>query len=484
MNEIILANQLKEHMNLSYTIINDPIKGVNLNRSLFNGTVINSKNVVNTQIQLSEWSGAKINDCSIEKCNFCNSEIKSTWFKKVTFINVIFDDAFISDSIFSNCIFIGCKVIGTIFQENNFFNCCFQHIDFSSSSINMSVFKECEFIKSEIGGSFYYSFFEGSKIIECSIDQYLLGYILGILDSYMDGVKYIKRDHEFEGTFDDLINDLNQQYKDRMKFINSAILMLNLKQNSNIDYLILSCVNAFIISSKNKITISSDDIKFIKYVIEDYFNKQIISPCMLFEASNIIEQELYRMNSDDEQNKKQLNSLYNCIFFCQQRFIANIKPRISLKPDALYTLFIKYEHEPEISAADILNDLSPSSMFKAKRVKTETGSFHEWIQSDGNAIIAFGFFMDFLGITIPIIYDIIKEKRKKKKEKRNKEQTKNNNLLVSINTYINTISSISTTQGLTNVINTVNTSQIKVENDFQGYNAINVIEIKIINNID
>ena len=483
MNEIILANQLKEHMNLSYTIINDPIKGINLNRSLFNGTVINSKNIVDTQIQLSEWSGAKVNDCSIEKCNFCNSEIKSTLFKKVTFINVRLDDALISDSTFSNCIFIGCKVTGTIFQENNFFNCCFQQIDFSSSSINMSIFKECEFIKSKIGGSFYYSFFECCKITECNIDQYLLGYILGILDSYMDNVKYIKRDHEFEGSFDDLIDDLNQQYKERMKFINSAILMLNLKQNGNTDYLILSCINAFILSSKNKNTISSDDIKFIKYVIEDYFNKRIISPCMLLEASNIIEQELYRLNPDD-QNKKQLNSLYNCIFFCQQSFITNLKPRVSLKPEALYTIFLKYENEPEVSAADILNDLSPTSLFKAKRIKSESGSFLEWIQSDGNAIIAFGFFMDFLGITIPIIYDIIKENRKKKKEKWKKEQTTKNNLLVSINTYINTISSSSTTQGLTNVINTVNTNQIIVENNFQGYSINNVIEIKIIDNND
>ena len=229
MNDIILFNQLKEHMNLSYAIINDSIKGTNLNRSLFNGTVINSKRIVDTQFQLTEWSGAKVNGCNLENCNFCNSEIKSTWFKKVTFYNIEFDDALISDSTFSNCSFICCKVSGTFFQENNFFNCRFEQIDFSSASINMSIFKECEFLKSEIGGSFYYSFFEICKMIECNIDQYLLGYILGILDCYMENVRFIKRDHEFEGSFNELVDDLNHQYKERMKFINSAILMLNLK---------------------------------------------------------------------------------------------------------------------------------------------------------------------------------------------------------------------------------------------------------------
>ena len=104
MNDIILFNQLKEHMNLSYAIINDSIKGINLNRSLFNGTVINSKRIVDTQFQLTEWSGAKVNGCNLENCNFCNSEIKSTWFKKVTFYNIEFDDALISDSTFSNCL--------------------------------------------------------------------------------------------------------------------------------------------------------------------------------------------------------------------------------------------------------------------------------------------------------------------------------------------------------------------------------------------
>lgn len=483
MNDIILFNQLKEHMNLSYAIINDSIKGINLNRSLFNGTVINSKIIFDTQFQLTEWSGAKVNGCNLENCNFCNSEIKSTWFKKVTFYNIEFDDALISDSTFSNCSFICCKVSGTFFQDNNFFNCRFEQIDFSSASINMSIFKECEFLKSEIGGSFYYSFFEICKMIECNIDQYLLGYILGILDCYMENVRFIKRDHEFEGSFNELVDDLNQQYKERMKFINSAILMLNLKQSNNTDYLILSCINAFIISSRNQITISSDDIKFIKHVIEDYYKKQIISPCMLFEASNIIKQELYKKNHD-EQNQKQLNSLYNCIFFCLQSFISNLKPRIHLEQDALYTLFIKYEKEPEISAADILNDLSPNSSFKAKRIKSKTGSFYEWIQSEGNAIIAFGFFMDFLGITVPIIYDIIKEKRKKKKEKEKKEKTTKKDSLISIETYISTLNSSSTTQSLTNVINIVNTNQLRVTNNFQGYNTNNVYEIKIVNNID
>ena len=108
-NEIITLNQLHEHMNLSYKTINDPIVGTNLERSLLNGTNINSKSIDNCNFQLSEWTGAKVEDCDLINSNFKYAELKSTWFRNVRFENIVFDDSIISDSTFSNCTFYKCN---------------------------------------------------------------------------------------------------------------------------------------------------------------------------------------------------------------------------------------------------------------------------------------------------------------------------------------------------------------------------------------
>ena len=475
-NEIITLNQLHEHMNLSYKTINETIVNTNLERSLLNGTNINSKSIDNCNFQLSEWTGAKVEDCHLINSNFKYAELKSTWFKNVRFENIVFDDSIISDSTFSDCTFYNCNISGTFFQENTFNNCRFEIIDFSDSSAYLNIFDTCTFIDSDICGSFYYSIFNNCSLTACRIDQYLMGYILGLLNSGLDNISYLKNKEIWNESFDELITDLIQEYETRMKFVNLAILKLNLYFESDVDKLIFACIKAFVLCQKKNITISSDDVKFIKYIIEEYYNKNLISPCMIFEASLLLHNEINLIESDFEQNKKQLKNLNNTLFFCQQDFIAKRTSKINIDKEKDYTLFIKYETEPQISIVKILKTLHPQYVIEPKILQTRTGSFLQWVQCDGNAIILFELLLGFLNVSVPIVYDIIKEKRKEKKQNELEHKSQST---INIDTLQISLNNFNSVQNLGNILNTVGTCNFSISNEFMGYNNSNIKEIKI-----
>ena len=465
-NEIITLNQLHEHMNLSYKTINETIVNTNLERSLLNGTNINSKSIDNCNFQLSEWTGAKVEDCHLINSNFKYAELKSTWFKNVRFENIVFDDSIISDSTFSDCTFYNCNISGTFFQENTFNNCRFEIIDFSDSSAYLNIFDTCTFIDSDICGSFYYSIFNNCSLTACRIDQYLMGYILGLLNSGLDNISYLKNKEIWNESFDELITDLIQEYETRMKFVNLAILKLNLYFESDVDKLIFACIKAFVLCQK----------KFIKYIIEEYYNKNLISPCMIFEASLLLHNEINLIESDFEQNKKQLKNLNNTLFFCQQDFIAKRTSKINIDKEKDYTLFIKYETEPQISIVKILKTLHPQYVIEPKILQTQTGSFLQWVQCDGNAIILFELLLGFLNVSVPIVYDIIKEKRKEKKQN---ELERKSQSTINIDTLQISLNNFNSVQNLGNILNTVGTCNFSISNEFMGYNNSNIKEIKI-----
>lgn len=465
-NELLKICDLHEHMNLSFKLILDPFQNINLKRSLINGTQINNKSIKNCNLKLTEWSGCQVVSTDITNCEFQYSEVKSTWFKNILFENSSFDDAIISDCTFSNCKFVNCSFSGTLFQENSFVSCEISNISFLEASAYLNIFNNVTFYNVEICGSLYYSIFSDCEIKECKVDQYLLGYILGFFSSKLETITYLKQGEICDLPFENLIEDLNKQYVQRLKFVNSAILKLNVQDN-NIDYLIYACVIAFINCSKKDITISSDDVKFIKYVIEDYYEKQLISPCMIYEALAIVRDEYN--TSNNKKNRKQLKELNNCLFFCLQSFLNSSRSKLNIDKDSTYIIYIKYDVKPQVRATELIKSLMPDYSVEPKVIKTKTGSFLEWIQADGNAVLVLEALFGFLNITIPIMYDIIKTK----KGKNEKKKTKNKNIIVQVNFNNYNV------QNYNNMIQTLNYNNISVVNNFMGYNNSNINEISV-----
>ena len=197
---------------------------------------------------------------------------------------------------------------------------------------------------------------------------------------------------------------------------------------------------------------------------------------MIFEASLLLHNEINLIESDFEQNKKQLKNLNNTLFFCQQDFIAKRTSKINIDKEKDYTLFIKYETEPQISIVKILKTLHPQYVIEPKILQTRTGSFLQWVQCDGNAIILFELLLGFLNVSVPIVYDIIKEKRKEKKQNELEHKSQST---INIDTLQISLNNFNSVQNLGNILNTVGTCNFSISNEFMGYNNSNIKEIKI-----
>lgn len=477
---LIKATDLHEHINLSYKTLSENIIGIDLNRSLINGSKIISKIIRNTNLQLTEWSGTIAESVKYEVCDFSYAEFKSVWFKNCIISSCNFKDSIISDCTFNECIFINCNFEGAFFQENTFNNCSFNELNFIDSSANLNVFDNCNFAKVGICGSFYYSVFKNCNIDHCEVDEYLLGYILGFFASKTNDVTFLRRNQPLYDDVGKIVNNVIQQYEERLKFVNIAILKLNLNEINNIDKLLLSCIHAFVYCFNNDIAVNLDDIKFINYVIEMYYNDHTISPCMIFEASSIVQKALN--NVDINSNKKQFKQLFSSLFYCQQDYLMNLKENSIINKTSEYVLFLKYKEEPKVGLLNIIKSLSTEHFIEPKIIKTQKGSFLQWLSCDGNAALLVTILFGFLNISVPIVYDVIKERKKEKKskEKTSKDNVKNiiiskedksNNISINFESVNNSFSNCNS------VINTINIFNLNVSNDFLGYNNENIKEI-------
>ena len=126
---------------------------------------------------------------------------------------------------------------------------------------------------------------------------------------------------------------------------------------------------------------------------------------------------------------------------------------------------IKYLEKPEKDLSQILNKFG---MGHCRQIKTETGSFYEWISCPDNMIKCLEIFLMLLGIATPIVYDSIKNKKK------DKEKKPTNILDLSENTSTNLTINVTINNGC-QILNNCNF----VENNFYGYNNKNVQKVKI-----
>ena len=272
-------------------------------------------------------------------------------------------------------------------------SCSFNELNFIDSSANLNVFDNCDFAKVGICGSFYYSVFKNCNIKHCEVDEYLLGYILGFFASKTNDVTFLRRNQPIYDDVGEIVNNVIHQYEERLKFVNIAILKLNLNEINNIDKLLLSCIHAFVYCFNNDIAVNLDDIKFINYVIEMYYNDHTISPCMIFEASSIVQKALN--NVDINSNKKQFKQLFSSLFYCQQDYLMNLKENSIINKTSEYVLFLKYKEEPKVGLLNIIKSLSTEHFIEPKIIKT---------QKTAIATIQVGSTSLFFSAILPLLY--------------------------------------------------------------------------------
>lgn len=424
-------------------------------------------------VQSSLFSNSTFKNCDIVGCKFYNSkfsnvlldnaDIISLQISNCRFINVSFDGTCIEDIDFRNCVFDSCS-----FKNFTMKNCCFSGCVFykfkpSCCLCELNNYVECTFTDSTFSSSFHYQIFSDCTFNNTSVDLELLGYNYGLLSSSQIIIE--------DGNINDSVNRIEYLYNNYLEqnlYANAFLLKINFEYGDNPSVLLL-WTDFLEIILKNDIIIKSNEIVFIKNLISLFSRKKQIAPLLLFVLNNKLINTLNKFTIENSKTRDDIILLINNIYFEFKRIVqefSTLKDNYYFENKRLL-IEIKYLEKPEKDLSQILNQFG---MGHCKQIKTETGSFYEWISCPDNMIKCLEIFLMLLGIATPIVYDSIKNKNKKK----DKAKKPTNILDLSENTSTNVTINVTINNGC-QILNNYNF----VENNFYGYNNKNIQKVKI-----
>lgn len=418
-----------------------------------------------------DFLSSKIYNVSFKNVSFVCADIFSLWFSECEFENVDFSGAGIEDITFVNCHFNNCTFEDVGLKKCVFSNTRFSKINPLSSSFILNQYNNCVFEDCKFGGSFQYQIFDSCKFENSKIEYSVLKDNFGI--GLKDGIQYIKNDIPMK-QIDQLYDLLLKECLDQKLFLNASFVSFNFETLIN-PQLILKSIDAIEIMLSKEVLIRNDELLYLRRLYQYMYEKRMIAPIVIYQLINKIKNLHSSMYSNVAYAKSHeaLSLIYNDLYFKFCEFCDNLQEILENLPqyETPLELYIDYEYEPDMPLADLLNQCLPNTFV---RIKGEQGSFHEIINMLPQGLDILNIFLQILGISIPIIYSEIKEKKKESQTKL--EKTINFN----ISNQTGTKDSIKAIQ---KTCKTLASSGLLNDNS-QGYNNSNIKEIKIKYNVN
>ena len=181
---------------------------------------------------------------------------------------------------------------------------------------------------------------------------------------------------------------------------------------------------------------------------------------------------MLKNNTIDNKTLEEINSLKNLTYIIFLEYLDSLSQFNFHKLNTPFVLYIKYKQKPEVSLEKILNNLNVSKdkLPAAKLLKTEQGSYLEWISCIPTLLPYFQLLLDFLGIAIPIILE-----KKKNKENSSEITIYDNKANIELS-----IKDIAHNQKQVNpIIKVITKEKFTPSNHNKGYTKTNITEIHI-----
>lgn len=435
--------------------------------------IIRECDFVDVNMENCDFLSSKIYNVFFKNVSFVCADIFSLWFSECVFENVNFSGAGIEDITFVNCHFNNCTFEDVGLKKCVFSNTLFSKIKPLSSSFILNQYNNCVFESCKFGGSFQYQIFDSCKFENTEIEYSVLKDNFGF--SLKDGIQYIKNTIPIKET-NQLYDFLLKECIDQKLFLNASFVSFNFETLIN-PQLILKSFDAIERMLSNEVLIRNDELLYLRRLYQYMYEQGMIAPIVIYQLINKIKKLHPLMNSNIAYAKsyESLSLIYNDLYFKFCEFCDNLQETLENLPEyeTPLELYIDYEYEPNMPLADILNQCLPHTFI---RIKSEQGSFHEIISMQPHGLEILNIFLQILGISIPIIYSEMKEKRKEKKAKTKLKKT----VTFNISNQTGTKDSIKAIQ---NTCKTLAASDL-LNNNLQGYNNSNIKEIKIKYNVN
>ena len=478
-------SELNNNQSIRYiTANNEVIRSTNWNSVTIDGCIISNCSIINTNLSNSDIIGTTFVRCKHNNSDMSHSDICSIVASDTEFINIDFRMATMRDCEYNGCVFDSCSFEHIAMTHSKYLNCTFRNISIEQSSSYLNEFYNCTFDNCSSKGNFYYSIFT-----RCDLCNQFLSNELRAFNMLL---------YNKESQINIFNKDTIEHLKENYLFLNIEIYRLNMLEIS-LDSFIIESLLAISQLIKNNIVIRLEQIEFIHKVFEFTCKYESLPLLTVQQGINIIDIIFEESKSDCVSLKKSqqcINQLKNTMYL---EYISkmNSLPKIRTIDFSSHTIIYKitYNKQPLVQLSNIINSVLEGLDIKVKaaeRIKTEKGSFIEFIKSFSDVEPIIQIIMSFTtGVITPIVLAKIKNK-----PGNNKSITDNSQTMTAINSNINSPTIINnynivlsefdykTQQAAQMTANVLNSQKCSAFNEYLGYSKRNIKLIEIINRED
>lgn len=460
---------------LSYQYINEEVSidqdfsysniiNCNINNSIFEDVDFTSAN----------FDGSYFVDCKFTSSKWPRTDCCSLIVTNCLFNNIDFTLSTMRNCDFKHCAFIQCSFDHIALSGSNFVDCQFININLPHSSTYLNTYMHCKFEECAISSNFYYNLMLDNQYIKTVFHNKLVSYNY----FFLNGKQLFDL-----GFGDDEKEELKKYLTTYNLLLNLVILELN--ETNDVDIALIRFIIAIRKLLEINVSIREEQLQFIENLLQYLLETKKISAVTIGETLCHVQSliDYFETNSNDPylKCKNTLNLIKNTLYFAYQEIGQNTTYLFdSNMQDTEHVVKIVYDTKPQIPICDIINEIKNALGIKspdATQIKTESGSFHEWITCYDSVLGCLQLFIGVLGLG----YTIIRNHQNEKNKIYELPEIKPDNNSTQI---VEVLKKVLNKQKITPEFD--QTIQIIVKNDiiaskkFRGYSKSNIYSIDII----
>lgn len=468
----------------SYLLIEkQDYKNKDLHSISLKNCIIEKSDFSNTLFANADIDSSNLNECVFSDQSFQNADIISCHFMNCTFVSVSFKGATMTSNTFVNCTFVSCNFNHVTMSDSLFTDCDIESIILRQSSTYLNTYLNCNWNKSQISGNFNYNLLIQSSFRNSNVNLNLLSSNFGFTEKCL---------HDLKINYED-VYVLQQTELERNELISAAIIELNSNKYSY-DKSMVFCIDVILTQLINNIIVRAEEIRFIELVLDHLLKERMIAPISIVQMISSLERFFSKAESNTavDKSKNSLNYIHNTLLIAYQSFVNTLAETNYDHSVSNQRVIIKitFEKQPEIETCKLLSSFQNEfSMPKDSlcQIKTEHGSFIEWIEAPDNILKCIQLLISIIGLAISI-----RSYKKKKSNKNtdedlvtnkntqdNQQQINSNTLILNIpNSINNQIQHVQTEKDISKTINVFIVNGMTINNNYKGFNNCNIKDIE------
>lgn len=460
---------------ISYKYIyEEHVKKANLTEVNIIGCTIENSIFENTKFNLSDFDGTILIQSEFVKADWSRTDCCSLTASNTVFREVDFSLSTMRNCDFEQCTFIRCDFNHIALSESRFTKCTFCDINLSHSSTYLNIYEGCNYEKCSFNGAFYYNLLLHNTYMNVLFNQKLFAYNYFLMSKTKELVEVGFGDLQKE--------DLKNYLTENKLLINLVILSLN--ETTDVDMALIRLIIAIGEILNAGLLVRHEQLQFIQNFLRFLLNHDIISAVTIAETISYLEKDIEFFNSNSsigyEKCKQTLNLIKNELYQAYQIMGSSIScvcKRNEIGREHIVKLV--YNKEPQIPICSIINEIKISLGINAPdaiRLKTEKGSFHEWICCYDSVLQCLQLFFTVLGLGYTVISDHKKEEKEKDFEKENFPDIGSTQMMEILN---KAMSKQKINPEFSQAISIVVKNEIVATKKFRGYSKSNIQSIDI-----